>query len=188
MAEQSKAAGPPAAADIAELTRVVSARLGKRSDGEELVKAYLDALLWSGVTRTTVAGPVPTSLVAERAALLIEVSRQLGRLIEDFEIQALFRLPRSSAGSLAKMLMATYTDDADQLLLAWSLRGAKQGERTEEDFLGTEIRFTAANRRDAFIALQERSGIRVQAVRGDPERPWLVIVGDEFPTKDLPPR
>lgn len=76
----------------AKLEKVVSRRIGKRSDAVELVKCYLDAMSRNAYFRTTDDSPVPTSLGAERTLLLIEISRQLHRLAEDFEIQALLRV------------------------------------------------------------------------------------------------
>lgn len=173
-------------AELNALKKVVDARLGNRSDGAALVDAYLIGVRRYAYERTAASAPVPTSLVAERAALLIEVSRELGRLIEDYEIQALLRLTPSSAASLRRTLLATYTDDADELLLAWTLRGARRGGRQKDGFAGTEVEFADKDRRDQFVALQKRNGVDVRVLHGDDERPFLVLVGDGFPKRKLP--
>lgn len=169
------------------LEKVVGRRVGARSDAKLLVEAYLDAMARNAYFRTTDDGPVPTSLTAERSLILIEISRQLKRVIEDFEIQALFRVPLSAARSMRNTLMATYSDDADRLTLAWSLRGARSGKREKTaDFTGATIVFTAADRRDAFVDFAERSGIGVAVLRGDDAKPWKVAVSDDFPKDQLP--
>jgi hypothetical protein len=105
------------------LETVVGRRVGVRSDGKVLVDAYLTAMARNAYARTVESGPVPTSLVTERSAILIEISRQLGRVIEDFEIEALFRVTPTQARSIRSTLLATYSDDADTLTLTWSMRG-----------------------------------------------------------------
>jgi len=169
------------------LERVVARRVGSRSDAGVLVGCYLAAMERNAYFRTTDDGPVPTSLTAERSLLLIEISRQLHRVIEDFEIQALLRVTLRAARSMRSTLLATYTDDADELTLAWSLRGARTGGRTKTDsFTGTEITLTSPDRRDAFVEHLERSGIGVETILGDPKQPWKVVVSDDFPKAQLP--
>jgi hypothetical protein len=169
------------------LEDVVRRRVGVRSDAEQLTTAYLNAMLRNAYVRTTEPGPVPTSLTAERSAILIELSRELGRVVEDFEIQALFRVTLGQARAMRTMLLATYSDDADDLTLAWSLRGAHTGPRRRgETFSGTVIVFGAEDRRDAFVAHVEREGIDVEVILGDDSAPWQVLVGDAFPRDQLP--
>ncbi len=136
--------------ELVRLEAVIARRVGVRCDPKKLVEAYLAALAASGFRRTVGDGPVPTSLTAERSLVLIEVSRQLGRVIEDFEIQALFRVSQSTARSMRTTLLATYSDDTDALTLDWSLRGARQdGREKTAEFTGTAIVLTSEDRRDA---------------------------------------
>lgn len=122
------------------LEKVVRRRVGPRSDAPQLVEAYLDAMLRNAFARTTDGGPVPTSLTVERSFILIEISRQLKRVIEDFEIQALFRVTLPSARAMRTTLLATYSDDAAELTLAWALRGARTGRRQRaSSFTGTTV-------------------------------------------------
>ncbi len=169
------------------LVDLVRRRIGVRSDAEVLVSAYLEAMLHSAYARTTESGPVPTSLTAERSAILIEISRQLGRVVEDFEIQALFRVTLAQARAMRTTLTATYADDANELTLAWSLRGArKNGRRKADTFVGTLIVFPSEEHRDAFDDQVERAGIDVQVIYDDEANPWQVVVGDAFPKTQLP--
>lgn len=169
------------------LDEVVARRIGYRGDAVALVTAYLTAMERHAYARTVEVGPVPTSLTAERSAVLIEISRQLKRVIEDFEIQALFRVTTSQARSMRTMLLATYSDDADDLTIDWCLVGAKnRGRRRGGTFAGTAVEFAAEDRRDAFAASAQRIGVHVELVVGEPRMPWLLIVGDEFPTEKLP--
>jgi hypothetical protein len=172
----------------AHLDAVVARRVGTRSDARVLVAAYLDAMARNAYFRTTDSSPVPTSLTAERSLLLIEISRQLDRVIEDFEIQALLRVPMAAARSMRTTLLATYTDDVDRLTQSWALRGAKTGNRVKSDsgWPGTTVTLTSEDRRDVFVDLLQRRGVPVEVVFGDDKHPWAVIVGDEFPKKDLP--
>lgn len=90
------------------LTDVVTRRIGARSTPDELealVSGYLEAVVRNAFKRTTDPGPVPTSLTAERSALLIEVSSQMGKVIEDYEIQALLRVPLTQARTMRTGLM-----------------------------------------------------------------------------------
>lgn len=169
------------------LERVVGRRLGVRSDAPVLVDAYLNAMARNAYSRTVESGPVPTSLVTERSAILIEISRQLGRVIEDFEIQALFRVTAPQARSMRTTLLATYSDDADALTLAWSMRGARQlGRLTVDDLNGTKVRLESEDRRDALIAYAGRAGVEVRVITDDEAHPWAVVLGDAFPKADLP--
>lgn len=169
------------------LETVVGRRLGVRSDAQVLVAAYLNAMARNAYSRTVESGPVPTSLVAERSAILIEISRQLGRVVEDFEIQALFRVAPPQARSMRTTLLATYSDDADALTLAWSMRGAQQLGRINVDGLnGTKVRLESEDRRDALVAYARRTGVEVGVVTDDDAHPWAVVLGDGFPKADLP--
>jgi hypothetical protein len=174
-------------AERQRLEQVVARRVGVRSDPKQLVAAYLDAMVRNAYSRTTDGAPVPTSLTAERSLILIEISRQLNRVIEDFEIQALFRVTLTSARAMRTTLLATYTDDADQLTMAWSLRGARtDGRHNAGSFAGTVIVFESQDRRDAFVDNVQRSGIDIEVVLGDAKKPWQVVVGDAFPKSQLP--
>jgi hypothetical protein len=107
----------------AHLLAVVARRLGNRSEGAEIVTAYLDAMARNAYARTVESSPVPSTLTDERSLLLIEISRQLGRVIEDFEIEALLRVPRAKARAMRTTMLATFADDVDQLTQDWALRG-----------------------------------------------------------------
>jgi hypothetical protein len=169
------------------LEKVVGRRVGARSDPLQLVAAYLDAMVRNAYARTTDGGPVPTSLTAERSLILIELSRQLKRVIEDFEIQALFRVTLPSARAMRATLLATYSDDADELTLAWALRTARSSRRQKaSSFTGTTVLFESEDRRDAFVDNVQRSGVDVEVVLGDAKKPWQVVVGDAFPKDQLP--
>jgi hypothetical protein len=172
-----------------KLEAVVARRLGARSDGSALVVAYLDAMAQNGYARTVETSPVPTSLVAERSAILIEISRQLGRVVEDFEIQALFRVARPQARSMRTTLLATYSDDADALTLAWAKVGARQLKRVEIDGLaGAKCVFESEDRRDAYTDYLARSGIAFRLITDDEAHLWAIVVSDDLPTSDLPPK
>jgi hypothetical protein len=169
------------------LETVVGRRLGARSDAKVVVGAYLDAMARNAFSRTVEPGPVPTSLVAERSAILIEISRQLGRVIEDFEIQAIFRVAPPQARSMRTTLLATYSDDADALTLAWSMLGARQLGRLSVDGLnGTKVMLESEDRRDALLAYARRAGVEARVVTDDAAHQWAVVLGDDFPKADLP--
>lgn len=171
------------------LEAVVGRRLGARADAKVVVSAYLDAMARSAFARTVNPGPVPTSLVAERSAILIEISRQLGRVIEDYEIQALFRVAPAQAKSMRTTLLATYSDDTDALALAWSMLGARNlGRMKVDDLSGTKVALDSEDRRDSFIAYAGRIGVAVRVVTDDSAHPWSIVVADEFPKADLPPK
>ena len=137
---------------------------------------------------TAERAPVPSTLTDERSMLLIEISRQLGRVIEDFEIEALLRVPRSKARAMRTTMLATFADDVDQLIQDWALRGAHKGGRvkTDEGWTGTTVTLASVDRRDRFVDLLERRGIPLAIVHGDAEHPWSVVIGDQFPAKELP--
>ena len=169
------------------LESIVKRRVGARSDAASLVRAYLDAMARNALFRTTDDGPVPTSLSVERSLLLIQISRELNRVIEDYEIQALFRVTPSQAKTMRTTLFATYPDIANELALTWSLVDARQdGRQKTPGFTGTVIVFTSDDRRDAFVDYSKRMGISVENLLGNAEQPWRVAVGDEFPKSELP--
>ncbi|GAB3655391.1 hypothetical protein [Glycomyces tarimensis] len=172
------------------LRNVIALRVGARSDAGALTTAYLDAMARSAYARTVEPGPVPTSLTSERSEILVQISRQLGRVIEDFEIQALFRVTPTQARSMRRMLQATHSDEVNELDLAWSEVGAVRGKhrKSGRTVTGEVVIFAAEDRRDAFVAYAERTGYPVEVVRGEPDAPWQVIVGDAFPIEQLPER
>lgn len=130
---------------------------------------------------------MPTSLNVERSAVLIEISRQLKKVIEDYEIQALFRVTTAQARAMRTTLLATYSDATDVLTLGWSLVGAKNlGRANVDKVVGTKLQFASEDRRDAFIEQNERAGIAVAVILGDAARPFQAVVADDFPSADLP--
>lgn len=174
-------------AERERLTQVVARRLGARSDAADLATAYLEAAERHAFARTCEPGPVPTTLNVERSAVLIEISRGLKRVINDFEIQALFRVTAAQAKAMRTTLLAMYSDDTDELTLAWSLEEARTLGRLDVGaFTGTEIQFNSKERRDSFLAQNERAGVKVEVLLGDEARPWRAAVGDAFPKANLP--
>jgi hypothetical protein len=171
-----------------ELERVVARRIGARGDASGLVNAYLIASRNHAYARTVQAGPVPTSLTVERCGLLLEISKALGRVVEDFEIEALFRISRPQARTMRTTLLATYSDTTDDLTVDWSLIGARRGARTKAtSFTGTAIRMSSEEKRDAFVSQMGRWGVETEQIYDDAKSPWKLIVGDEFPPDRLPP-
>lgn len=169
------------------LRETVARRLGARSDAALLTSAYLDAMAHFAYARTVETGPVPTSLTAERSEILIEISRQLERVIEDYEIQALFRVTAPQARAMRTMLLAVHSDDADRLELRWSLIGAMNlGRGRGETVAGPLIVFTSEDRRDAFVEYAERGDYSIELILGESAAPWQVVVSDAFPAESLP--
>jgi hypothetical protein len=170
------------------LKEVVARRVGARSDAPGLVDAYLAAVERHAFARTCDAGPVPTALNVERSAVLVEICRQLKRVIEDFEIEALFRVTRSQARTMRTTLLASYSDVTDELTLTWALVGSRTlGRYSRDSLVGTEIQFGSEERRDAFAAQMERTGTPFATLLGDEEKPWRAAVSDAFPKESLPP-
>lgn len=176
-----------AAEELRRLEQVVKGRLGARSDAALLVEAYVEGTARAAYARTVGDGSVPTSLPMERSSILIEVSRRLGRVIEDFEIQALFRVNMSQARTMRTALIATYPDITNELSLAWSLVEAHTAGRSKgRTFAGTIIVFAAEDRRNAFSDYAKRLGIAVEELLGDAKQPWQLLVADDFPESSLP--
>ncbi|RHW22753.1 hypothetical protein D0Z08_31350 [Nocardioides immobilis] len=120
--------------------------------------------------------------------MLVEISRQLKRVIEDFEIEALFRVTRTQARTMRTTLLATYSDVTDDLTLTWSLVGARTlGRISQGSVVGSEIQFSSEERRDAFVAQMDRGATPTEVLLGDPKKPWRVVVDDAFPKDSLPP-
>jgi hypothetical protein len=119
--------------------------------------------------------------------MLFEICVQLERVIEDFEIQALFRVTATQARAMRKTLLATHSDEANRLDHAWSLVGATTAARRKgRTVTGEVIVFKDEDRQHAFIAYAERTGIPVEPVLGEGDNPWQVIVGDDYPADLLP--
>ena len=88
---------------------------------------------------------------------------------------------------MREILIATYSDDAAKLTLAWSLREARtDGRKKGSAVSGTVIVFAAEDRRDGFVEHSKRRGIGVEVLLGDATKPWRVIVADTYPKADLP--
>lgn len=169
------------------LENAVANRLGARSDVPALISAYVDGTARTAYLRTVGEGSVPTSLPMERSLILLEVSRKLARVIEDFEIEALFRVNASQARAMRTALLATYPDVTNALALAWSLVDAHaSGRQKGRTFTGTVIAFAAEDRRNAFSDYTKRLGMRVEQLLGDASQPWRLLVSDDFPKSALP--
>ncbi|MFB2554283.1 hypothetical protein [Herbiconiux liangxiaofengii] len=173
--------------DRQKLHTAFARRLGARRDATELVEAYLVAAQRHAFSRTVQAGPVPTSLTVERSGLLLEISQELGRVIDDVEIEALFRVSRSQARTMRTTLLASYSDITDDLTVDWALNDAhRNGRKTVGEVNGTVIRFSSEQKRDAFVSQMDRSGIDTEMVHDDEKAPWAVVVSDAFPRNRLP--
>jgi hypothetical protein len=174
-------------AERRELVSVVARRLGRRGSADTLVTAYLDAMARNAYDRTVQAAPVPTTITAERSAILIEISRGLGRVIEDFEIQALLRVSQPQARAMRNNLIATYSDYADQLTVSWATSDARQAGRVKgSDFTGTVVVFDTEDKRDALVAYARRLGAGVEVLLGEATTPWRALFSDDFPADRLP--
>lgn len=172
-----------------QLQSVVSRRLGARRDATELVPAYLVAAQRHAFSRTLQPGPVPTSLTVERSGLLLEISRELGRVIDDVEIEALFRVSRSQARTMRTTLLASYSDITDDLTVDWALKDASRGARkVVGEVNGTLIRFSSEQKLASFVSQMERSGIDTELVLDDKRSTWAVVVSDAFLRARLPKR
>jgi hypothetical protein len=179
--------GEIVAEERATLSKTIERRLGTRGDPSELAKAYLIAAQRHALARTTEVGPVPTSLTVERSGLLLEISRELGRVIDDSEIEALFRVPRSQARSMRTTLLATYSDITDELSLKWALLDAKNdGRKTVDHVNGTALRFETEGQRDAFISQTKRMGYATAKILGDATVEWGLVVADDFHHISMP--
>jgi hypothetical protein len=175
------------AEELKRLEQAVASRLGARSDAAVLVRAFVDGTTRTALVRTVGEGSVPTSLPMERSLILIEVSRELGRVIEDFEIQALFRVSPAQARAMRTALLATYPDVVNDLSLAWSVVDAFcDGRKKGRSWAGTVVVFAAEDRRNAFADYARRLGADVEELLGDAERPWRLLVSDTFPKGQLP--
>lgn len=179
--------GEIVADERAKLSKTIARRLGTRGDAATLADAYLTAAQRHALARTTEVGPVPTSLTVERSGLLLEISRELGRVIDDSEIEALFRVPRSQARSMRTTLLATYSDITDELSLKWALLDAKNdGRKTVDRVNGTALRFETEGQRDTFISQTKRMGYSTAKILGDATVEWGVVVDDDFRHDSMP--
>lgn len=163
--------------DKDDLEAAIGRRLGQRGNASQLADAYLSGVEAYAIERTTANGPVPTSLPVERAAMLFEVCQKLGRVIEDYEIEALLRLPPALAKAVRRTLLATYPDSTNSLIVAWAIQGAKYRGKFELDFVGHKIQFADSDRRDGYKEVKQREGIKVQDIV-DEQHPWSALVDE----------
>lgn len=175
------------ASERTEFENTLARRLGRRGNGAELATASLVAAQRHLIHRAQQLGPVPTTLTVERSAVLVEISKALGRVVEDYEIEALFRVTASQARAMRLTLLASYADVTDELTIRWALVDATTGERrSTETFTGPQIEFASEDRLRAFVSQMRRAGIDVEVVHDEEATPWLVVVGDDFPENQLP--
>ncbi|MEV8239353.1 hypothetical protein AB0O90_03885 [Microbacterium testaceum] len=175
-------------ADTVRLKNVVLRRLGAGHDAQALVDAYLTAAQRHAFARTVEIGPVPTSLTVERSGLLLEISRELGRVVDDAEIQALFRVSRSQARAMRTTLLASYSDITDDLTVYWALKDASNGGRKKVgDVNGTLVRLSSEQKLEAFLSQMERLGVPTETMT-DSRSGWAVVVSDAFDRQRLPSR
>lgn len=151
---------------------------------------HADRLVVPAAPRPTLATPEGATATAppNRSGQVLaasSASRELGRLVDRSEIEALLRVPAAAAGSVLKLMIATYTDDAGPLQIAWCLQGAYS------DGVGTHGPITDGNRvvladRDRLESLVEslhRDGVNAVAKTDEPELRNLVVVDANFDLK-----
>lgn len=173
--------GDPAFSEVEKLASVLSDRLGKHSDGRELALAYMCAVQWNAIARTLGPGPVATSFAADRISLLMDVSKELGRLLSDIEIGALMRVTMSNARRWHRELLAVYADEANPLALNWSLAGARLcGRGKENGVVGNKVAVSNKEKIATLVHQIGRLGFDAVVLHGEPKEPHLVLISDAF--------
>ena len=167
------------------IARALRARLGPSADADALAKAYMEASHSHALSRTLGTGPVASSISADRADLMINVSRELGRLVDRSEIEALLRIPAAAAASVLKLMVATYTDDAGPLQIAWCLQGAySDGVGTHGPIAdGSRVVLADRDRLEGLLESLHRDGVNVVAKTDEPELRNLVVIDAGFDVK-----
>jgi hypothetical protein len=152
-----------------------------------LATAYLDAAVQHAAERTVGTGPIPTTLSAERAALIAYVSRKFERLLSEDEISALLRIPTSTARSVRRTMLAVYDDLPNLALKAAFTRAVRDGRGSQGEVKdGYRVKFsTRENMQITFSELQ-RQGYLCEVMESTGSR-HVLLIDSSFPISQALP-
>jgi molybdopterin converting factor small subunit len=106
-----------------------------KAEATKVIDAVLAAAVQSAVDALVDEVPAPSSAADARAAYVVAVCRQLGRLLRPVEVEVLLRIPRSSASTLINRVRAAYP----RLVEAWTQQLISERAEQAED-ISTEDR------------------------------------------------
>jgi hypothetical protein len=95
------------------------------AEANPLVDALLLAAQDQLLETITGAGPVPSNMVAARAELLYYACQRAGRILEQREVEVLFRTLPANARAILAMMHATYEEALREYFLDRMRRGAR---------------------------------------------------------------
>ena len=112
---------------------------------ESLVDALMKAAQDQLLETITGSGPVPSNMVAARAELLYYSCVRMGRILEQREVEVLFRTLPTNARSIMATMHATYEEALREQFLERMRRGARiERAGTDERGLRWNITFSDA--------------------------------------------
>lgn len=165
---------------VASVKKRFQDRLGGDKATTDLVaEAWLRGVVRQAVELNVGSGPVPNTLAALRADLLMSVSVELKRLVTEREAEVMLRLTPSAARSTHRTMKAVYEDLLEDYVWKWTFAGAYL-DKNRGSFLtvknGYRVNFPSKDTADAAAAELQRRGVPVERKADEPKYKNLLYV------------
>ena len=156
------------------------ARLGGvSSETDPVAEGWLRGVVRQAVELNLGTGPVPNTLAALRADLMMHVSMELKRLVTEREAEVMLRLTPTAARSVHRSMKAIYEDLLEEYVWQWTFSGAYL-DKNRGSFLtvkgGYRVSFPSKDAADAAVAELKRKGIPVERKLDEPKYENLLYV------------
>lgn len=167
-------------ASLAPLKKRFQDRLGgDKSATDSVAEAWLRGLVRQAVALNVGSGPVPSTLAALRADVLMHVSIELKRLVTEREAEVMLRVTPAAARSTHRTMKAIYEDLLEDYVWKWTFAGASL-DKKRGSFLsvndGFRVVFTSKDAADSAVAQLQRRGVPVERKTDEPKYQHLLYV------------
>lgn len=165
---------------IASVKKRFQDRLGGETASTDFVaESWLRGVARQAVQLNLGTGPVPSTLAALRADLLMYVSLELKRLVTEREAEVMLRLTPTAARSAHRTMKAVYEDLLENYVWKWTFSDAYLDTK-RGSFLsvkdGYRVNFSSKDAADAAVAELQRRGVPVERKTDEPKYKNLLYV------------
>ena len=154
-------------ASVASVKKRFQDRLGgEQAATDKVAEAWLRGVVGQAVELNVGSGPMPSTIAALRADLLMRVSVELKRLVTEREAEVLLRLTPAAARSAHRTMKAVvYEDLLEDYVWKWTFSEALL-DKKRGSFLsvtnGYRVNFPSKDAADAAVAELRRRGVPVE--------------------------
>lgn len=167
-------------ASVASVKKRFQDRLGgDQADTDKVAEAWLRGVLRQAIELNVASAPVPSTMGALRADLLMHVSVELKRLVTEREAEVMLRLTPTAARSAHRTMKAIYEDLLEDFVWKWTFSEAKL-DKKRGSFMGVangyRVTFPSKDAAEAAVAELRRRGVPVERKTDEPKYQNLLYV------------